>query len=173
MKRLAERKAIERVNRLKAVYAEEIRRGYEHRAQSCLTCRTPGACCLDAHFVNVHITRLEAVAVNQVLSELPDKKRAAVFDRVSTAITNYGLSADEDSFSRTFACPLFEPGSGCLIHKKGKPLPCIQHACYENKDDLPPDELLAESEAVVTRLNERVYGSAQWLPLPIAILNHG
>lgn len=171
MKRLAEHKAVERVNRLKAAFAEELRTGYEHRAQNCLTCKTPGACCLDAHFVNVHITRLEAVAARQVLADLSDKKQAEVLDRVSKAITKYDLSADKDSFSRTYACPLFEAGTGCLIHEKGKPLPCIQHACYENKDDLPPDELLAEMEAAVTKLNERVYGSSQWLPLPIAILN--
>lgn len=171
MKRLAENKAIEKVNRLKRDYAEHVRSEYEHRAKSCLTCTTPGACCLDAHFVNVHITRLEAAAIRQVLAELSNEKQSEVLARTSKTITKYNLSAGKDSFSRTYACPLFEPASGCLVHEKGKPLPCIQHACYESKSDLPPDELLTEMEEIVTKLNERVYGSAQWLPLPVAILN--
>ena len=73
-------------------------------------------------------------------------------------------------FAQTYACPLFEKGTGCLVHHEGKPLPCIQHACYDNKEDLPPDEILAEHEGLVERLNRRTYPEpAAWLPLPLFI----
>ena len=65
---------------------------------------------------------------------------------------------------------LFEKGTGCLVHERGKPLPCIAHACYENKEDLPPGELVAEKEGLVEKLNELTYRKkTRWLPLPIAI----
>ena len=57
---------------------------------------------------------------------------------------------------------------GCVVHKRGKPAPCINHACYESESDLPPDRLLEEAEKEVSRLNDRVYGNAwNWLPIPV------
>ena len=154
---------------IKDEFSEAIRRGYEHRAKPCATCKTPGACCLDAHFVNVRVTRLEAVAIGQRLNELSPVHREAVYARIENAIAKYGLDFDEESFQGKFACPLFEKGIGCLVHEYGKPLPCIAHACYERKQDLPPDELLAEREIEVEKLNRIVYGSITVLPLPVAI----
>jgi hypothetical protein len=56
-----------------------------------------------------------------------------------------------------------------LIHEV-KPIPCIQHACYERAEDLPPDELQTAAEKKVERLNEQTYKQfADWLPLPIQI----
>ena len=92
MKLIAENKAVKRLKELKDAYARTIRENYEARAKSCLTCNTPGACCLDAHFVNVHITRLEAVAIRNVLDRLPDDKRAGIYERVERSIEEYGLT---------------------------------------------------------------------------------
>jgi hypothetical protein len=172
MKPISERAALQKLSRLKCEYRREIREGYEFRAKSCAVCATPGACCLDAHFVNVHITRLEAAAIRDVLAELPQERREKVYWRVGETIEKYNLSAEGDTFEQKFACPLFEKGIGCLVHERGKPLPCIQHACYEKPEDLPPDDLLEERTAAVERLNRRCYGEpARWLPLPVAIKN--
>jgi hypothetical protein len=170
VKLISETKAIDTVNELKREFAAHIRDTYEHRAKSCLTCDTPGVCCTDAHFVNVRISRLEAAAIRNVIKRLPEGRRAEICERIDTAIEKYKLSADDDAAEQKFACPLFEKGIGCLVHNEGKPLPCIQHACYERKEDLPPDELLEEKEVAIERLNRRVYGGPQGrLPLPIAV----
>lgn len=170
MKRLGLTAALERLQDLKKEYTIEIREKYEHKAKSCITCDTKGACCLDAHFVNVHITRLEAAEIRRVLSRLPEQKQAEVYARVETAIDKYGLNNGGDSFAKTYACPLFEPAVGCLVHAEGKPLPCITHACYERQEDLPPDSVQAEREQGVESLNSAVYGNrVQWQPLPVAI----
>lgn len=173
MKTFSETRALEKLHGLKTDFARRIQSGYEHRAKNCMTCETQGACCQDAHFVNVHITRLEANAIRKVIARLSEDKRAEIFERVEETISRYDISADGDTFSKTFACPLFEKGIGCLVHNEGKPLPCIAHACYENKEDLPPDELLAEQESLVEKLNERTYRKpAAWLPLPVAITRY-
>jgi hypothetical protein len=170
MKTLSEKQALEKLHLLKVKFASRIRNEYEHRAKDCSTCETPGACCLDAHFVNVHITRLEAAAIRRTLETLAEEKRVQVQDRISNAIATYALSDAGDTFAQTYACPLFEKGTGCLVHKQGKPLPCIAHACYENKEDLPPDALIVESEGLVEKLNELTYRKpATWSPLPIAL----
>lgn len=170
MKILSEKQSLEKLQRVKTEFAERIISQYEHKAKSCLTCETQGACCLDAHFVNVHITRLEATAIRRVLGRFSAEKQAKIFGRIDDVIKQYGLTADGDTFAKTYACPLFEKGTGCLVHREGKPLPCIQHACYENRNDPPPDELLAEQEGRVTNLNRRTYGpEAIWRPLPLAI----
>jgi hypothetical protein len=170
MKFLSEQKALARLQKIKSDFKSEIAATYERRAKSCMTCETPGACCLDAHFVNVHISRLEAVAIGKALEILPENTKNEVYDRVALAIENFDLSASGDTFAQTFACPLFQKGVGCLVHATGKPAPCIQHACYENASDLPPDELQAERERDIDVLNRRVYGGPQpWLPLPVAI----
>jgi hypothetical protein len=57
---------------------------------------------------------------------------------------------------------------GCLVHRRAKPAPCIQHACYANWEDLPPDALQTRVEHRVEELNTEVYGAAWgWLPLPL------
>ncbi|MBC7901597.1 MAG: hypothetical protein H7070_16265 [Saprospiraceae bacterium] len=168
MKFLSEKRALEKLHKLKSEYRETITDSYEHRAKSCLTCDTKGACCLDAHFVNVHITRLEAAAIRKTLSNLPGDRQAEAYRRVEDSIEKYDLTDEGDTFARTYACPLFEAGTGCLVHHEGKPLPCISHACYENKDDLPPDELQIGMESKVETLNRRAYGeSIHWRPLPL------
>lgn len=170
MRLLSKQKAIDAMQAQKREFARTIREQYEHRAKSCLTCETPGACCQDEHFVNVHISRLEAAAINDVLDRLPTEKQREIGRRIEASIDRYGLTDEGDTFAKTFACPLYDAGSGCLVHGDAKPLPCIAHACYERKEDLPPGQLLAEREMEIDELNRRVYGKAQqWLPIPIAI----
>jgi hypothetical protein len=140
---------------------------YERNALACKNCSTPGACCLDEHFVNVRITRLEGVAIRNELDKLGDELRDNVLSRVDQVVDRYELNS---GVNRTYSCPLYDRKAGCLVHETAKPLPCIHHACYEKKDDLPPDDLLDKAESSVERLNQKVYGSAQvLLPLPIAI----
>ncbi|MBD0373498.1 MAG: hypothetical protein ICV60_21875 [Pyrinomonadaceae bacterium] len=171
MSRSTEAAALTKLQRLKTSYQTSIRRAYEHAAEDCRTCRTPGACCLDAHFVNVHITRLEAVAIRETIERTPrlseDEKRA-LYLRARQAVRRYSLRASGDTFSQTFACPLYVPRLGCLVHRRAKPAPCIQHACYANWEDLPPDSLQARAEHRVEELNREVYGAEwAWLPLPL------
>ena len=170
MKLLSETKALVRLKTLKDNFKFEISEAYEHKAKNCLTCETQGACCLDAHFVNVHISRLEAAAINQTLETFPAEHQAAIQDRINETIEKYSLTAAGDTFAQTYACPLFEKGTGCLVHSTAKPLACITHACYENEKDLPPGHLLTGQEILVDDLNTKTYGRPQpWLPLPIAI----
>ena len=168
MKLLSETKALERLLKQKNDFREFVRDEYEHRAKDCLDCEVQGACCTDAHFVNVHITRLEAVQIQKAVEKLENSRE--VFARVEETIEEYGLTDSAGSFEKTFACPLFEKGTGCLVHERGKPIPCIQHACYENKRDLPPGEVQLNQERAVEQLNMRAYGNAwNWLPLPVWI----
>ncbi len=168
MKTLTEKQALEKLKTLKYDFRETIKANYEIRAKDCLTCETKGACCLDAHFVNVHITRLESVAIRKILEKLPEEKQREIFERNEKTIEKYDLNSSGDTFSKTFACPLFEKETGCLVHEEGKPAPCIQHACYENEEDLPPDELQTKAENQIERLNQRTYKNAwNWLPLPV------
>lgn len=173
MKLLSEQKALERLAKIKADFKTEIANSYEHRAKSCLTCETQGACCLDAHFVNVHISRLEAVAITRAIQDLPTEKQDTIYERIEAGIETYDLSSGDESFNKTYACPMFEKGVGCIIHNTGKPVPCITHACYENADDLPPDELQHRQEAIIDDLNHRTYGKPQPdLPLPVALVRY-
>lgn len=167
MKTLSEKQALVKLRELKNDFRAFIKQNYEHRAKSCETCETKGACCVDAHFVNVHITKLEAVSIKKELAEFSAEKRKEIYERIEKAIKTYDLSAEGDTFAKTFACPLFEKNTGCTIHSV-KPIPCIQHACYERREDLPPDELQEKAEAEVERLNEQVYRKfPRWLPLPV------
>jgi hypothetical protein len=167
MKILSEKEALKRLRVIKTAYQTIIKTNYEHRAKDCLTCETKGACCLDAHFVNVHITRLEAREIQAALAKLSEAKQRQIFARVKETIEIYSLKSEGDTFSKTFACPLFEKGTGCLVHPV-KPVPCIQHACYENAADLPPDELQTKTEEKIERLNNQTYGKVlKWLPLPL------
>jgi hypothetical protein len=166
-----ERKALARLQRVKSAYQSFVKLNYEHAAEDCRTCPTRGLCCTDAHFVNVHITRLEAVAVRETLGRTPrltDEGRRAVYERAQRAVERYQLRASGDTFAQTYSCPLYDPKLGCLVHARAKPAPCIQHACYENWEDLPPGSLQARTEHRVEQLNNEVYGGAwAWLPLPL------
>src|SRR5947208_6230840 len=167
----SEREALAQLQRVKASYQSLIKLNYEQRAEDCRTCPTRGVCCTDAHFVNVNITRLEAVAIRETLSRTPrlnEKGRRAIYERAHEAVKRYGLSATGDTFAQTFSCPLYEPSVGCLVHRRAKPAPCIQHACYENWMELPPASLQSRTEHRVEQLNEEVYGTAwAWLPIPL------
>ena len=169
MKLISETKAIGRLKKIKADLRSEIS-AFESRAKSCRTCETPGACCLDAHFVNVRITRLEAKAIRNALATLPDDFQTKINKRIASVIETYGLTSDGDTFSQKFACPLFEKGVGCLVHSTAKPVSCMVHACYENEADLPPDSFQDVAEEQIHALNTRVYGKVEvGLPLPVAI----
>jgi len=171
MKRLSETVALEKLRGLRERFRDGILSEYEHNAAPCSTCSTPGACCLDAHFVNVRISRLEAVAIRRAIDDLPAGKRDEVDRKINDSIATFKLD-EYGNRRKTFACPLFDRETGCLVHESGKPLPCIHHACYESEEDLPPDEVLDESELNVERLNRRVYGrSLPLLPLPVAVRN--
>ncbi len=170
MKPISESAGVRKLEKIREAFRDEIQSCYEHRAKPCSTCESPGICCRDEHFVNVQITRLEAEAIVRRLEKLEGEKRAEVAERVISAVEKYGLSDTEDTHSQTYACPLYEAAAGCLVHDSGKPLPCIAHACYERKKDLPPDELLAEKEFVIMQLNRRVYGTpVAAAPLPAAV----
>jgi hypothetical protein len=167
MKPLSETKALSKLDEIRNEFRGVILRDYEQRAKSCAACETPGACCLDEHFVNVRITRLEAVAIDERLNVWVEDERSKVLSRVEKSIEKFSL--DRGERSKTYACPLFEKGVGCLVHDTAKPLPCIAHACYERKEDLPPDGLLTEREMEVEKLNRRVYGTTTFLPIPLAV----
>ncbi|HEX8291901.1 MAG TPA: hypothetical protein VF570_09115, partial [Pyrinomonadaceae bacterium] len=168
---LSERDAVARLKRGKVSFQTHIKLNYEHRALSCRACPTPGACCTDAHFVNVHITRLEAVAIRDALARTPrlsEDERRAVYARAREAVARYGLGASGDTLAQTFSCPLFMKNVGCLVHQRAKPAPCVQHACYEDWADVPPLDAQWREEGRIERLNDEVYGPAwEWLPLPV------
>jgi hypothetical protein len=171
MRKLTEAEAVARLKRGKAAFQTHIKLNFEHRAMDCRVCPTPGACCTDAHFVNVHITRLEAVAIRDTLALTPrldGGARRDVYARARDAVVRYGLGAGGDSFARTFSCPLFVKGTGCLVHQRAKPAPCVQHACYEDWADVPPLDTQWREERHIEQLNTEVYGAAwEWLPLPV------
>ncbi|HEX7312848.1 MAG TPA: hypothetical protein VF297_02950 [Pyrinomonadaceae bacterium] len=171
MRRLSEAEAVARLKRGKVRFQTHVKLNYEHRALSCRACPTPGACCTDAHFVNVHITRLEAVAIRDTLARTPrmnEDERRAVYVRAHEAVGRYGLTPNGDTLAQTFSCPLFAKGVGCLVHQRAKPAPCVQHACYENWADVPPLDAQWREEGRIERLNTEAYGAAwEWLPLPV------
>ncbi|GIU82293.1 MAG: hypothetical protein D6687_09100 [Acidobacteria bacterium] len=167
MKLLSEREGLARLKKLKENFRKIIRESYEYRAKNCLTCEHQGICCLDDHFVNVHITELEANLILKEVEKLSSEKIETLKKRNLQTVAKYNLS--EGNSNQTFACPFLEKGKGCLIHEV-KPLACIQHACYERKEHLPPDSLQEEYERKIERLNRQVYGKpAKWLPLPVWI----
>ncbi|HLL17058.1 MAG TPA: hypothetical protein VK388_18505 [Pyrinomonadaceae bacterium] len=173
MKKLSEASALARLQREKAALQSHIKVNYEPAARDCRVCPTPGVCCTDAHFVNVHITRLEAVAIRETLRRTPrigEAGRMAVYARARLAVERYDLraSAAGDTYRQTYSCPLFAPGVGCLVHARAKPAPCIQHACYDNWEEMPPVALQWRAERRVELLNEKTYGAAwDWLPTPL------
>src|SRR5215208_6012428 len=171
MRKLTEADAVARLKRGKVRFQTHIKLNYEHRALSCRACPTPGVCCTDAHFVNVHITRLEAVAIRDTLALTPrlcEDERRAVYIRAHAAVGRYGLGTSGDTLAQTFSCPLFLKSVGCLVHQRAKPAPCVQHACYEDWSDVPPLDGQWREEGRIERLNTEVYGTAwEWLPLPV------
>ena len=171
MRRLSEAAALARLQRSKASFQSHVKTHFEAAAEDCRRCPTPGVCCTDAHFVNVHITRLEAVAIRETLKRTPrltEEARRAVYARARAAVERYRLQPAGDTYAQTYSCPLFEPEAGCLVHQRAKPAPCIQHACYENWEDVPPVELEWQEERRVEQLNEQVYGAAwAWLSVPL------
>lgn len=171
MNKSTEAEALALLRRVKASYQSFIKLNYEHAAEDCRVCPTQGVCCTDAHFVNVHITRLEAVHLRETIERTPRltyEERRAVYVRARETIERYNLTATGDTFAQTYACPLFQAGTGCLVHARAKPAPCIQHACYENWEDLPPLNLQMRAEHRIEQLNTLVYGAAwAWLPTPV------
>jgi hypothetical protein len=161
--------ALRELKQLKRNYQRRIAFAYEHAARPCAECPAAGVCCRDAHFVNVHVTRLEAVAIREKLAEWDEATRRAFYERARATVAQYGLSDEGNTYAQTYACPLFAAGVGCLVHEGGaKPAPCVQHACYEREEDLPPLSLQARVEAQTERLNEAVYGADwRWRPLPL------
>jgi hypothetical protein len=171
MSKLSEAAALARLKRSKAAFQSHIKINYERAARDCRVCSTPGVCCTDAHFVNVHITRLEAVAMRETLERTPrltEVERRAVYARAREAVERYKLRAAGDTFAQTYSCPLYQPGRGCLVHARAKPAPCVQHACYDNWEDVPPADLQWRAERRIEQLNNEVYGTAwAWLPTPL------
>jgi hypothetical protein len=169
MKLVSETKALESLSEIKTALKADIG-AYEVRAKNCQSCNTRGVCCQDEHFVNVHISRLEAAAIEKTLGRLKAPKRDEIYERIERTVEKYGLTNAGDTYAKTFACPLFERDIGCLIHNDGKPVPCMIHACYERKADLPPDELQSRAEQKIDVLNTLTYGRRlPLLPLPLAI----
>ena len=167
MKILSQTTALDQLKALKADLRAEVA-AYEQHAQPCATCNTPGACCLDEHFVNVRISRLEAVAITNVIDQLTPIRRAAVQERIANTASK--LAKYDDTSAPAFACPLYEKGTGCLVHHEAKPVPCIIHACYDRPDDLPPDTLQNAAELTIHRLNHRTYATPTPLtPIPLAL----
>lgn len=161
--------ALTQLRRIKQRFARYIGKNYGHLAADCATCPTP--CCADAQFVNVHIVRLEAEAMLNTLQQSPrhgPEKVREVLARARAAVTRYGLTEVGDTFAQTYACPLFEPGVGCLVHWKAKPAACIQHGCYERWEDLPETGTQRRVERQVAALDAKVHGApSQWLPIPL------
>ena len=166
-----EAKALAQLQKLKAALRSHLKRNYEHAAQDCRTCPAAGSCCNDSHFVNVNITRLEAVAIKETLERTPrlsSSDRDAVYQRARTAVEDYQLRLEINGFKQTFSCPLYDRSAGCLVHRRAKPAACIQHGCYARWEDVPPVELQWRTEHHVERLNQKAYGKAwAWLPLPV------
>ena len=89
MKTLSESAGLEKLGEIRERFRRQISDGYERNAMSCAECSTPGACCLDAHFVNVRISRLEAVAIKRKLKSLPVGEYAAVVERIDDVISDF------------------------------------------------------------------------------------
>ena len=97
MKRISEKSALRQLAVITDEYRAVISERYEHKAASCISCPTPGACCLDEHFVNVRISRLEAAAIRGALEELPAAHRDAVDDRITASVLKYGLGEGSEA----------------------------------------------------------------------------
>lgn len=168
---IGETRALEILDRIRDEFRSSVA-AYEKKAKPCSTCNTRGACCLDAHFVNVRISQLEAVAIIRAVKQMSEPLRSSIIQRINDAIVRFGL--DEPSGDKTYACPLYDREIGCVVHHTAKPLPCINHACYDRREDLPPDELLDAAELNIDTLNRKVFGrSLPLMSLPVAIKDAG
>lgn len=170
MKFVSKNKAIEKLTAELTELARNVARDYQHRAKDCSTCEVKGSCCTDEHFVNVRITPLEAAAIRRVIDSLPTERRELLDRRIEETVERYGLDRP-DRPEATYSCPLLDEDMGCVVHGAAKPLPCIMHACYEQRSDLPSAELQTAMEEKTARLNLLVYGRQPTIkPLPLAIL---
>ena len=171
MSTLTESAALSQLQKSKVSYQSFIKLNYESAAEDCKTCDTAGQCCTDEHFVNVHITRLEAVSIRNTIELTPRLdlfQKRAVYARAHESVKRYRLSPNGDTFTQTYSCPLYDSSAGCLVHRRAKPAPCIQHACYQNWEDLPPLNLQTRVEHRIEQLNKEVYGMRwAWLPTPL------
>lgn len=157
MRNIPETKALVQLRRVKQGFSNYITQHYSAKAKDCRKCDT--VCCQDSSFVNVNITRLEAIAIWKTLknsSRVNKEKFQEIIERTYKAIEKYKLKNSGDTFSQTYSCPLFENGIGCLVHWKAKPAPCIQHGCYDDWRDLPDTKEFARVERRVEELNNRV-----------------
>ncbi|MEW6734925.1 MAG: hypothetical protein AB1489_26785 [Acidobacteriota bacterium] len=162
MRDLEEAKALVQLRRSKQRFAQYIQDNYAYKAVDCRTCTT--ICCIDDHFVNINITRLEARAIWQTLSNSPRisaEKFNEIIKRARQLVEKYRLTTQGETFRQTYSCPLYESGIGCLVHWKAKPAPCIQHGCYENWQDLPDTAEFARVERRIEQINEQVYRNKQ------------
>jgi hypothetical protein len=155
----------QKLRNIKSSFKTLIEENFEFKAKSCVTCETQGICCTDAHFVNVHITQLEALAIAEKLNS--EGNLEVVSNRIKQTISDYNLSEKGDTFKQTYSCPLFEKGVGCIVHGDTKPVPCMSHACYESEKDLPPQFLQDRIESKIENLNIETFDENKWLPLPI------
>ncbi len=166
---MSKREALVRLRRMKQAFSRYIGKNFGHLAADCAVCPTP--CCADAQFVNINITQIEAEAMIETLRESPrhgEDKLREVVARAEAAIAHFGLTETGDTFEKTYACPLYERGVGCLVHWKAKPAPCIQHGCYEHWEDLPETGTMHRIEAQVEQLDEAVHERpARWMTIPV------
>jgi hypothetical protein len=170
MKLIAKKKAIARLRSDLAALADEVRTGYEHAAKDCAECDVKGSCCADAHFVNVRITPLEAAAIRGFIDRLSPEMRERFDRKIADTVSRYGLDRESPSAS-AYPCPLLDDDNRCIVHGVAKPVPCILHACYDRKEDMPPDDLQAAMETSIARFNLLTYGKPPVVrPLPVAIM---
>jgi hypothetical protein len=157
--KLSRDRALARLKSIKDRFSAHIAARFAWKAKDCGSCTTP--CCADAEFVNVNITRLEGEAILRALRLSPrisSAKRAEIIAAARAAVGTYRLERATDTFATTYACPLFEPGRGCVVHYKAKPAPCTQHGCYDEWQDLPDEIELRRTELRVAALNRELYG---------------
>jgi len=170
MKTLSVSRAVHLLREVRERFRENIVSKYEFRAKNCGNCENRGICCTDEHFVNVHVTRLEALAIKRAVDTFSGEDRRKVLRKAEVESARFDSKRETDTFHITYSCPLYDPKAGCLVHRTAKPLPCINHACYEQKADLPPDEILEGALREVTALNSRVFGNAWGIqPIPLWI----
>ncbi len=163
---IGEGKALNLLKTFQNSFRKKIRIGFEVNALDCSECDSKGICCTDEKFVNVNITRLEAIAIGNELVQMPSDQFNSVVRKIEIAKEKIVSSGNVD-FEATYSCPLFFEGN-CLVHKTSKPISCIAHGCYSYPEELPPDTILNKAENSIGRLNSRVYKNAwNWLPLPI------
>ena len=174
LKLISQTKALQKLETLRAEFRGYIRANFEHKAADCISCNDFGKCCKDKNFVNVRLTKLEAKAIAGEITKLNPLQRDKVISRIKLAASKFRLFSDEDDFFQSFSCPLFEENIGCLVHNGPKPFACIHHGCYEKAEDLPPDEILDDSEKIIARIERFTYGkSSASLPLPVALVKWG